>query len=207
MCLSVCLPVCLTVVSVSRSLSPCIHFSLSISLSLSLFAFLCRCPRQQHSDANTNTNINININVTINIHITVNMNTNMNSNVNMNTTTDGREHEHEYKHKCEHEQYQINATVVSEGGTRVDSVPSEREALTSGAYRQGFCYCEGILPAGTYTVIISTYKPGQVFTVLFISCRFADTTYFMRYSSSFAFSVSSHIHTSNPWKRYHFNGE
>eukprot|EP00752_Nemacystus_decipiens_P002304 g2180.t1 len=58
--------------------------------------------------------------------------------------------------------YQINATVVSEGGMRVDMVPSEREVMTSGSYRQGFCYCEGVLPAGTYTIIFSTYRPGQV---------------------------------------------
>lgn len=67
----------------------------------------------------------------------------------------------------EHEQYQINATVVSDGGMRVDSVPSEREAMTSGSYRQGFCYCEGVLSAGTYTIIISTFKPGQVHILFF----------------------------------------
>ncbi|CAM9123398.1 unnamed protein product [Ectocarpus sp. 12 AP-2014] len=58
--------------------------------------------------------------------------------------------------------FQINATVVSQGGMRIDSVSSEREVMTTGSYRQGFCYAEGILPAGTYTVIFSTYKPGQV---------------------------------------------
>ncbi|CAN0358549.1 unnamed protein product, partial [Ectocarpus fasciculatus] len=58
--------------------------------------------------------------------------------------------------------FQINATVVSEGGMRIDSVSSEREVMTTGSYRQGFCYAENVLPAGTYTVIFSTYKPGQV---------------------------------------------
>ncbi|CAM9283760.1 unnamed protein product, partial [Scytosiphon promiscuus] len=57
--------------------------------------------------------------------------------------------------------YQINATVVSEGGMRIDSVSSEREAMTTGSYREGFCYAEGLLSAGTYTIIVSTYKPGQ----------------------------------------------
>ncbi|CBN78088.1 conserved unknown protein [Ectocarpus siliculosus] len=58
--------------------------------------------------------------------------------------------------------FQINATVVSQGGMRVDSVSNEREAMATGSYRMGFCYAGGILPAGTYTVIFSTYKPGQV---------------------------------------------
>ncbi|CAM9119736.1 unnamed protein product [Ectocarpus sp. 12 AP-2014] len=57
---------------------------------------------------------------------------------------------------------QINATVVSKGGMRIDSVSSEREAMATGSYRQDFYYAEGILPAGTYTVIFSTYKAGQV---------------------------------------------
>lgn len=61
-------------------------------------------------------------------------------------------------------QYQVNVTVVAEGGMRVDTVPQEREAITTGAYRPGFCYAEGILSAGTYTIIVSTYKPGQVRT-------------------------------------------
>ncbi|CAN0472653.1 unnamed protein product, partial [Hapterophycus canaliculatus] len=62
-------------------------------------------------------------------------------------------------------QYQINALVVSEGGMRVDSVSTEREAMTTGSYREGFCYAEGVLSAGTYTIIVSTYKPGQVQTM------------------------------------------
>lgn len=61
-------------------------------------------------------------------------------------------------------QYQVNVTVVAEGGMRVDTVPQEREAMTTGVYRPGFCYAEGILSAGTYTIIVSTYKPGQVRT-------------------------------------------
>ncbi|CAN0179771.1 unnamed protein product [Ectocarpus sp. 6 AP-2014] len=58
--------------------------------------------------------------------------------------------------------FQINATVVSQGGMRIDSVSSKREVMTTGSHRQGFCYAENVLPAGTYTVIFSTYNPGQV---------------------------------------------
>ena len=31
------------------------------------------------------------------------------------------------------------------------------EIITSGNYRQGYCYCEGNLNAGEYTVILSSY--------------------------------------------------
>lgn len=34
--------------------------------------------------------------------------------------------------------------------------------MSSGSYRPGFCYAEAVLPAGTYTMVISTYKPGKV---------------------------------------------
>ncbi|CAM9123159.1 unnamed protein product [Laminaria digitata] len=59
-------------------------------------------------------------------------------------------------------EYKVNITMVSEGGMRVNSVPTEREAMTSGSYRSGFCYAEEVLPAGTYTMVISTYIPGKV---------------------------------------------
>lgn len=52
--------------------------------------------------------------------------------------------------------------MVSDGGMRVDTVSKDREAMTTGSYRPGFCYAEGILSAGTYTIIVSTFKPGQV---------------------------------------------
>lgn len=45
---------------------------------------------------------------------------------------------------------------------RVSTVSTEREAMSSGSYRPGFCYADEVLPAGTYTMIISTYKPGKV---------------------------------------------
>lgn len=45
---------------------------------------------------------------------------------------------------------------------RVNTIPTEREAMSSGSYRPGFCYAEAVLPAGTYTMVISTYKPGKV---------------------------------------------
>lgn len=48
---------------------------------------------------------------------------------------------------------------------RIDTVTKDRQALTTGMYRSGFCYAEGVLPAGTYTIIVSTYKPGQVLRV------------------------------------------
>ena len=59
-------------------------------------------------------------------------------------------------------QYQVNISVISEGGSRVDIFTREREAMTTGSYRPGFCYVEGFLSAGTYTIVVSTYKPGQV---------------------------------------------
>lgn len=75
-------------------------------------------------------------------------------------------------------QYQVNITVISDGGTRIDIFPREREALSTGSYRPGFCYVEGVLSAGSYTVVVSTYQPGQVrrkswrFASLLISPRF-----------------------------------
>lgn len=45
---------------------------------------------------------------------------------------------------------------------RVNTIPTEREAMTSGSYRPGFCYAEDVLPAGTYTMVVSTYTPGKV---------------------------------------------
>lgn len=81
------------------------------------------------------------------------------------------------------QQYQINATAVSDGGMRVDSVSSEREAMSSGSYRPGFCYCEGILPAGTYTIIVSTYKPGQVV----YGCMMLDLCMYYRRGHCFVF--------------------
>lgn len=59
-------------------------------------------------------------------------------------------------------QYSVNIIVASNGGMRIDTVTRDREALTTGSYRPGFCYAEGILPAGTYTIIASTFKPEQV---------------------------------------------
>ena len=59
-------------------------------------------------------------------------------------------------------QYKVNITIVSEGGMRVNSIPAEREVMSSGSYRPGFCYAEDVLPAGTYTMVISTYKPDKV---------------------------------------------
>lgn len=32
--------------------------------------------------------------------------------------------------------------------------------MTSGAYRQGFCFAEGGLEPGMLTVVVSTYEPG-----------------------------------------------
>eukprot|EP00904_Undaria_pinnatifida_P013645 jgi/Undpi1/9410/HiC_scaffold_27.g11867.m1 len=58
--------------------------------------------------------------------------------------------------------YKVNITIVSEGGMRVNSIPAEREVMSSGSYRPGFCYAEDVLPAGTYTMVISTYKPDKV---------------------------------------------
>ncbi|KAG5189782.1 hypothetical protein JKP88DRAFT_197520 [Tribonema minus] len=60
-------------------------------------------------------------------------------------------------------EYAINLTVVRSSGERVDSVPVEKEVLTSEAYRPGFCFAASPtpLPAGTYTVIVSTYEGGQ----------------------------------------------
>ncbi|CAM9614233.1 unnamed protein product [Discosporangium mesarthrocarpum] len=58
--------------------------------------------------------------------------------------------------------YPINITLLSRGGHRVDTVGEERTALSSGAYRQGFCYLEGELPAGAYTIVVSTYKARQM---------------------------------------------
>lgn len=47
------------------------------------------------------------------------------------------------------------------GGKRVDSILQGEEVLTSGAYRQGFCYADGDeLKPGAYTLVISTYDPG-----------------------------------------------
>ncbi len=48
------------------------------------------------------------------------------------------------------------------GGKRVDSVLQGEEVLTSGAYRQGFCYAAAAAPTepGTYTLVVSTYEAG-----------------------------------------------
>ena len=63
----------------------------------------------------------------------------------------------------------INVRLMrSAGGARVTdtSIPSgvgATELLTSGDYREGFCYAETKRPiaAGKYTVIVSTWKPQQ----------------------------------------------
>ncbi|CAM9363264.1 unnamed protein product [Choristocarpus tenellus] len=58
--------------------------------------------------------------------------------------------------------YPVNISVLEEGGRRVDTIIQEKEVLTSGAYRQGFCYIEGYLQAGRYTVVVSTFKAHQL---------------------------------------------
>lgn len=59
-------------------------------------------------------------------------------------------------------QFSVNIILASDGGMRVDTVPKEREAMSTGTYRPGFCYADGVLPAGKYTVVVSTYKAGKV---------------------------------------------
>ncbi len=49
------------------------------------------------------------------------------------------------------------------GGRRVDSILQGEELITSGAYRQGFCYAESHqadVPPGLYTAVVSTYEAG-----------------------------------------------
>lgn len=46
------------------------------------------------------------------------------------------------------------------GGRRVDSILQGEEQLTSGTYRQGYCYAEASVPPGAYTAIVSTYEAG-----------------------------------------------
>ncbi|CAM9120690.1 unnamed protein product [Phaeothamnion confervicola] len=67
----------------------------------------------------------------------------------------------------------INVTLVRNGGARVEAVPvcqaagplEEEAALSSGSYRPGFCYVAveppAGLEAGTYTIVVSTYKAGE----------------------------------------------
>ena len=43
----------------------------------------------------------------------------------------------------------------SEG--RVDFISAQDERLTSGSYRPGYCYCQGLLAPGWYTIVLSTF--------------------------------------------------
>ena len=61
----------------------------------------------------------------------------------------------------------VNVRLMRSGGTRVSdtSVPSDvvKELLTSGDYREGFCYAETnqAIHPGKYTLIVSTWKAHQ----------------------------------------------
>lgn len=62
-------------------------------------------------------------------------------------------------------QYSAGIQLVRgpKGGKRLDSIMSGEEAMSSGDYRSGFCYAEAdALEPGVYTLVASTFKPGQV---------------------------------------------
>ncbi|KAF9976701.1 cysteine protease [Actinomortierella ambigua] len=58
--------------------------------------------------------------------------------------------------------YAAHIQIVNSNGKRVSSVWTKDIVAQSGEYRHGFCYCEmNELRPGVYTVIVSTFEPGQ----------------------------------------------
>ena len=69
-----------------------------------------------------------------------------------------------------------NSTMIPVGATRVEDVgkgvkiipdrtdvaAEDDEVMSSGPYRTGYCHCSGVLPVGTYNVILSNYQPSMV---------------------------------------------
>ncbi|KAF9338075.1 cysteine protease [Podila minutissima] len=59
--------------------------------------------------------------------------------------------------------FAIHVQLVSSQGKRVSCVWTKDIIAQSGEYRHGFCYCEANdLRPGQYTVVVSTFDPGQI---------------------------------------------
>jgi len=69
-------------------------------------------------------------------------------------------------------EYSINLALItrSSPGQRVDSVAQGEEVLGSGSYRPGFCFAAGVVNAGLYTLVCSTYKPNQLGSFILTLC-------------------------------------
>lgn len=59
--------------------------------------------------------------------------------------------------------FAVHVQLVSSQGKRVSCVWTKDIIAQSGEYRHGFCYCEANdLRPGQYTVVVSTFDPGQI---------------------------------------------